>query len=145
MCIQRIWSAMVMTGLGLAMLACPGKVPASGILFQVDTIFPTDPSPGGSAPWVDAIFQEVSPGTLAAGGFIAGNGGGLCFSERAGWRQRPVLRGGACSGLSGGNSTWVGPSQATLIPVPEPTTTVSCLLGLAALVCSWQLRRVWNV
>jgi len=227
---------MVLTGLGLAVFAGPGRATASGILFQFDTAFPTDPNPGGSAPWVDAIFQDVSPGTvlltitnvqMVAGEFIAGNGsganGGLFFNlntnlgagnlifdfdTSSGSFSTPAISTGtnsfqadgdgqcdilfdfatssgrfvggdsityritgistltaadfAClsapgggsgpfyaaahvQGLSGGNSTWIEPSQATLVPVPEPTTTVSCLLGLAALVCSWRLRRAWNV
>lgn len=77
----------------LTLVLCPGSARASGLLFQFDTPFPTDPDPAGPSPWIDAFFQDVSPGTvlltitnvnLTAGEFVAGNGnganGGLFFN-----------------------------------------------------------------
>lgn len=67
------------------LLLYSGKAAATSILYQFNTPFPSDPNPAGSAPWVTAVFQDVSPGTVAltitavnftAGEFIAGNGNG---------------------------------------------------------------------
>ncbi|MDD5140980.1 MAG: hypothetical protein PHY43_12050 [Verrucomicrobiales bacterium] len=37
---------------------------ASGILYQFDTPFPSDPSPSGSTPWITANFDDASGGVL---------------------------------------------------------------------------------
>jgi hypothetical protein len=80
----RLVRVVVCVGLA-ATASCPTKLNASGILFQFNTPFPTDPSPAGSGPWVDAFFQNVSPGTVlltitnvgfASGEFVGGNGNG---------------------------------------------------------------------
>jgi hypothetical protein len=66
-------------------LLVPTGAWASGAVFQFDAPFPADPSPAGSAPWVEAFFQDVSPGTvqltitnvgLTTGEFVAGDGNG---------------------------------------------------------------------
>jgi hypothetical protein len=57
---------------------------ASGILYQFNTPFPTDPSPSGSTPWLTADFENTSSGvdlTISSAGlqgseFINGNGNG---------------------------------------------------------------------
>src|SRR6516165_2353528 len=63
---------------------------ASDITYHFDTVFPSAPAPAGSAPWVEATFQDVSPGTvlltvtalnLASDLFIDGQPqGGLYFN-----------------------------------------------------------------
>ena len=74
-----------------ALLLASGKAEASGILYQFNTPFPTDASPTGAGPWLDASFQNVSPGTVnmtltavnfAAGEYITGGGanGGIFFN-----------------------------------------------------------------
>lgn len=85
---KAVWSAIRVGGscFTLAtMLLCPGRINASGILFQFDTAFPSDPNPAGTGPWIDAYFQDVSSGTvlltitnvqLAAGEFVGGAGNG---------------------------------------------------------------------
>ena len=67
-----------------AMLLLSAKANASSLLYQFDTPFPSDPSPAGSGPWIDASFQDVSGGvlltitnvSLISGEFIQGNGSG---------------------------------------------------------------------
>lgn len=57
---------------------------ASGILYQFDTPFPSDPNPDGSSPWINASFQDVSGGVLltvsnvglTSSEFLQGNGSG---------------------------------------------------------------------
>jgi len=65
-------------------LFLPATTHASDILYEFDTPFPSDPTPTGSAPWVDAEFQDVSGGVqltisnvgLTTGEFIQGMGNG---------------------------------------------------------------------
>jgi hypothetical protein len=74
-----------------------GRLYASDVLFQFDSVFPSNPNPAGPAPWIEACFQDVSPGTvrltisnanLAAGEFVGGRGsganGGLFFNLNSG-------------------------------------------------------------
>jgi hypothetical protein len=76
----------------------PAKANASGILFQFDTPFPSDPNPTGSGPWTDASFVNVTPGTVlltvtnvnfSSGEFLKGSsgpgaGGALFFNINPG-------------------------------------------------------------
>ena len=89
-------SSWIGRAIGLALLFTavlgPGKATASSVFYQFDTPFPSDPSPAGAGPWIDAAFQDVIGGVLltvtnvqfAAGEFVAGNGsganGGLFFN-----------------------------------------------------------------
>ena len=65
----------------------------TGILYQFDTPFPSDPNPAGPVPWIQAAFTDITPGTvlmtisnvnLTSGEFVKGNGnganGGLFFN-----------------------------------------------------------------
>lgn len=84
-------SLILILGAG-ALLFSGLKTNAQGILLQLNTPFPSDPSPSGSAPWVDAIFQTTNNGVLltitnvdiTSGEFLQGNGnganGGLYFN-----------------------------------------------------------------
>jgi hypothetical protein len=63
---------------------------ASEIIYHFDTVFPNDPPPSGPAPWVNATFQDGSPGSvfltidavnLTGTEFLGGNNeGGLFFN-----------------------------------------------------------------
>ena len=77
----------------VAVFGVTGWARASGILYQFNAPFPSDPDPASSAPWVDAYFLNVNPGTvlltvtnvdLTSGEFIQGSGnganGGLFFN-----------------------------------------------------------------
>jgi hypothetical protein len=70
------------------------RVSASDITYHFDTVFLNAPAPAGPAPWVDATFHDVSPGTvlltisavnLDSGFFIGGQSqGGLFFNLNPG-------------------------------------------------------------
>src|SRR5579863_756627 len=73
-------------------LVCPIAANAS-IIYQFNTPFPTDPTPSGNGPWIDASFTDVTPGTvlltitnvnITTSEFLKGNGngasGGLYFN-----------------------------------------------------------------
>jgi hypothetical protein len=89
------WRGDVLIGLIFALAAWFSPISASGtgITYEFDTPFPTDPSPDGPGPWIQASFADVSPGTvlmtitslnLISGEFVQGNGagagGGLFFN-----------------------------------------------------------------
>lgn len=56
-----------------------GKIRASEILYQFNTPFPSDPSPVGAAPWIDAFFSNATPGTV----FLTITNAGFVGSELA--------------------------------------------------------------
>jgi len=92
MSLSKFVSSIVACGVAAAGLLVPAKTNASGILYQFDTPFPSDPSPDGSSPWIDASFQDASGGVLltvtnlglTSTEFMQGNGsganGGLFFN-----------------------------------------------------------------
>ena len=59
-------SSWIGRAIGLALLFTavlgPGKATASSVFYQFDTPFPSDPSPAGAGPWIDAAFQDVIVG-----------------------------------------------------------------------------------
>lgn len=81
---SKIVLGIVVGAVAAAGLFVPLKSNASGILYQFDTPFPADASPAGSAPWIDASFQDVSGGVLLTVSnlgligdeFLQGNGSG---------------------------------------------------------------------
>jgi hypothetical protein len=60
-------------------LSFSARTSASEILYQFNTPFPSDPSPAGSAPWIDATFSNATPGTV----FLTITNAGFVGSEFA--------------------------------------------------------------
>src|SRR5882757_2624993 len=55
----------------VALVFFPILSSATGILYQFNTPFPTDPSPAGATPWLTADFENVNNGvslTISAAG-----------------------------------------------------------------------------
>lgn len=81
---SKIILSVVISGVAAAGFLLPIRANASGILYQFDTPFPSDPSPDGSSPWIDASFQDVTGGVLltvndvglTSSEFLQGNGSG---------------------------------------------------------------------
>jgi hypothetical protein len=81
---RKVVLNIVAAGMTAAGFLLPTKANASGILYQFDTPFPSDASPAGSSPWIDASFQDVGGGVLltvnnvglTSSEFLQGNGSG---------------------------------------------------------------------
>src|SRR5689334_3434969 len=67
-----IISGLLFTLAGMALLSPTNSSAASGILYQFDNEFSSGTPPAGSAPWISATIQTVTPGTVLL--TVANNG-----------------------------------------------------------------------